>query len=1516
MNSRQLLSQRSDFRPLLIVLCIAFLPATKAARAADLLNLQKGDSICYLGNTLAERMQHDGWLETLIQSRFPRKELSFRNLGFSGDEFALRQRSAGFGSPHDHLEHNRADVVFAFFGYNESFAGKKGIKKFKADVGEFIQRTLEQKYNGETPPRLVIFSPIAHEDLRDPNLPYGRDNNARLRLYSEAAAQVCEAHDVIFVDLFMPTRKLYAETATAHTINGVHLNDYGNRKVAEIIDTALFGPRPPHDQAKLTQIRDAVLDKNFYWFQRYRVVDGYNVYGGRSHLEYNGQTNRVVMQREMEILDVMTANRDRRIWAVANGMDFEVDDSSTPEFLPTETNKPGDGPRGSHVYVGGEEAIALMTPAAGMKVNFVASEAEFPDLANPVNMAFDPKGRLFVACMPSYPHWKPKDPFNDKIVILEDLDGDGRADRLKVFADKLHVPTGLEFWGGGLFVGQQPDLMFLKDTDGDDVADIRQRVLHGIDSADTHHALNSFVLDPGGALYFQEGIFHHTQVETAWKAPARCVNAGVFRYEPRTQKFDVFVSYGFANPHGHAIDRWGQSFVTDGTSANTYFAAAFSGHVDFPRKHPRMRTVYDRRTRPCPATEILSSRHFPAANQGNFLVANVIGFLGILQYEFEDAGSGFGAKEVDPIVFSSDPSFRPADLEIGPDGAIWFIDWHNAIIGHMQHHLRDPSRDHKHGRVYRVTYEGGDSLKPVEIDAAPVPHLLDILKQHEDRVRLRARIELSDRKTTEVVAALTKWIAALDQSNPDYEHHLLEALWLHQSHNVVTVELLERLLSAKDARARAAATRVLCYWRDRVPAVLDYLRRLAVDPHPRVRLEAVRAASFFRDVSAIEVALTSLTLPMDYYLDYTLEETLRTLDPYWKHMLAEGKLPGGTALATRHLISRLSVEELMALRTMRPRDVYLELLTRPQLPAELRLEGSRGLAALDETSETSAIVRTLRQLESTDAESSALYDLAHLLTQRGSTELAAIRPELVSLATAATQPILRQIGFVTLMIADGSADPAYGIAAANVERLEDFVRAVPLLPDVDLRATLYNRLQPLLHGTPGNKERSAESIAQLRRAAITAITHVRGKETETFKTLASFVREGISRAESIRAVRRIPKAYWPAEEISPLVESVIAYTERIPASERTTPSAIEALQLGEELVALLPPTDRDQVRARLGDLSVRVIRLGTLPHQMLYDQETLVVEVGEQVEIVFENSDIMPHNLVLSAPGSLVEIGEASEKLATRPDALSRHYVPRSRKIIVSSRLLQPGMSQKLSFTAPTDVGVYPYVCTFPGHWRRMFGALFVVDDIDSYLADPEEYLIASEIKAVDPALESRRPRTEWILDDFSASLSELGHGRNFTNGKKMFEVAACVGCHRLNDVGAEFGPDLAKLDPMLKPLDVLHDMIEPSRKIHEKFISHTVVTSDGQVVTGLVVDESPAGLKIVENPLVTNAAREINVADIAVREPSTISIMPKGLLNKLTREEVLDLWAYVLAGGDQNHSAFQGPCGVKPSEQ
>jgi glucose/arabinose dehydrogenase len=870
-----------------VALAAAVGTASAAAQGPGL-KLQKGDHVCLIGNTLAERMQHDGWLETFFQSRLPQDQLTFRNLSVSADEVNLRTRVDGFGTPDEWLTREKADVVFAFFGYNESFGGEKGLAKFKKDLDAFVKHTLAQKYNDKGAPQLVLFSSIAQEKIAsDPNLPDNAANNKNIKLYSDATADVAKANGVTYVDLYAPTLELYGKASKPLTIDCIHLTADGDKAVAQTIADDLLpgsGYSAPGEDA-IGKLRQAVLDKDFYFFWRYRTNDGYNVYGGRSYEKYKEKatgivkTNREVLQREMSVLDVMTENRDKRVWAVANGKDLKVVDNDTPPFIPVKSNDPGPLPDETYPYLSAEEAIKHMTLAPGLKVELVASEEQYPDLANPVQMSFDTKGRLWVAVVPMYPHWRPKSPQEDKLLIF-DLK-DGKAVKETVFADHLNMPTGFEFWKDGVFVATSPDVLFLKDTTGGDHCNSRERVLEGMGVADTHHSDNSFVLDPGGALYFQEGTFNRTHAETT-DGPVHCDNAGVYRYEPLTHKFDVYVSYPFANPHGHVWDYWGNDFITDGTGNVNYYGAGFSGHVDYPQKHDKYHSYFKQHYRPSPGTGLISSPVFPDEMQGHLMDTNVIGFQGIGQYKITEDGSGFVGTELEPIIKSDDPNFRPASAKIGPDGAIYILDWQNAIIGHLQHHLRDPARDHVHGRIYRITYEGRPLMTPAKIFGQPVEHLIDLLKSPTDETRYRAKIELSKHDAKEVLPAVDKWVKGLDKNDKNYQHNLLEALWVYQWNNTVNEPLLKQVLSSPDAHARAAAVRVLCYWRDRVNKPLDLLKAAASDDSPRVRLEAVRACSFFKTPDAVDVALQTADKPQDYYLDYCLKETLKTLDKYSK----------------------------------------------------------------------------------------------------------------------------------------------------------------------------------------------------------------------------------------------------------------------------------------------------------------------------------------------------------------------------------------------------------------------------------------------------------------------------------------------------------------------------------------------------------------------------------------------------------------------------------------------------------
>jgi lysophospholipase L1-like esterase len=795
--------------------CAPLAFAMMAACSTPQVELETGDHIVIIGNALADRMQHDGWLETYLQLARPSLQLVVRDQGFTGDRIDHRPRTRGVPTADAYLGLSQASVVVAMFGYNESYDDAPNA--FAAALTTWIDHTRAQDYSGRGAPRIVLCSPIAHENLGDPNLPDGSANNVRLAKYAAVMDSVARAKGTGYVDLFGPSRRLYEESAAPLTLNGIHLNSEGNRRIAEVMVHGLLASRPRGDEARVQAVRAAVLEKNRYWFNRFRATDANDVWGSRSTLAFvGGQTNYQVLQHELAQLDHLTSNRDKVIWAAARGESVAPDDSNVPPSVAVPSNlaepqlQDGVSKVGTTDYLGGEAAIGRMRLAPGMRANLFASEERFPELVNPVQLGVDTRGRLWVATWGTYPKWEPTGKMNDRLLILPDANRDGMADTAITFA-YVQNPTAFEFWNGGVIVASQPDFLFLKDTDGDDVADVRYRIAGAFGSADTHHAANNFVYGPDGFLYYQEGVFSISNVETPWATNQENDQSAMYRFNPRTHEFS-FHAPNSPNPHGISFDYWGYHYATDATGGRAY-QVKDSADGTFS-----MRPLLKQTVRPVPSSGILSSAHFPDENQGNFLILNVIAFLGIKQYSLEVdplTGDAKGTETHDLLV-STDPNFRPVDFEIGDDGGLYVADWSNAVIGHMQHNIRDPARDHSHGRIYRVTVPGRALSQHVAIDGEPIPVLLAALEHPINGIRHRARVELSERRTVDVIAATREWIARFDPAREADAHHLLEALWLHQQHNVQNQELLGQLLKSPVLHARNAARRVERMWQHNV----------------------------------------------------------------------------------------------------------------------------------------------------------------------------------------------------------------------------------------------------------------------------------------------------------------------------------------------------------------------------------------------------------------------------------------------------------------------------------------------------------------------------------------------------------------------------------------------------------------------------------------------------------------------------------------------------------------------------
>jgi mono/diheme cytochrome c family protein/glucose/arabinose dehydrogenase/lysophospholipase L1-like esterase len=870
--------------------------------SSAVLKVKKRMHLVLIGNNLGSRMMNFSHFETEMQLRYPDSLLFIRNMCDGGNtpgfrphagrnspwafpgaekfqtELANYSNSQGdFETEDQWLTRLKADVIIAFFGYNESFAGKAGLDNYKAELDTFIKHTLRQKYNGKKSPQLALVSPIAFENLSaKADLPDGKKENENLALYTEAMKEIASRNQVHFLDVFSPTKSWFEAAKQPLTIDGFQLTDAGYARLAGLLADGIFGKATIQTEERRQAVRAAVMEKNWMWHNDFKIPNGVHVFGRR----YNpfGPEN---YPAEIRKIREMTALRDEAIWRATKGetMDLQRADQKTSPLPQVETNYNPEK-NGNQTYLYGEEALAKFKLAPGYRIDLFASEKEFADLANPAQLSFDNQGRLWVATMPSYPHYKPGDPRpNDKLIILEDTNGDGKADRQKTFADSLHLPIGFEFAPEGVYVSQGTNLVLLRDTNGDDQADKREIVLSGFDDHDTHHAHSAYCADPSGAIYMGEGVFLHTNVETPY-GPVRATNGGFYRYNPQRRQLERTAQLSIPNPWGIAFDEWGQNFFAETSSPDVRWMMPGSVKPRYGVATHKSEDLIEpaHRVRPTSGLEFVSSRHFPDDVQGDFLINNTIGFLGTKQHTLKDDGTGYQSRHRQDLLQSEDRNFRPVDLEFAPDGSLYVVDWHNVLIGHMQHNARDPLRDHVHGRIYRVTYPSRPLVKPARVAGADIDELLENLKLPEYRTRYRTRRELRGRKAPEVLSRLTNWVNKLDSRDARYEHHLLEGLWISWGLNQVDDKLLRQLLQANDYRVRSAAVRVLRYTGHQVKDQPALLMQAARDPHGRVRLEALVAASWLDREQGLPIVTEAGKHPLDAWMVHAQETAVAHLN--------------------------------------------------------------------------------------------------------------------------------------------------------------------------------------------------------------------------------------------------------------------------------------------------------------------------------------------------------------------------------------------------------------------------------------------------------------------------------------------------------------------------------------------------------------------------------------------------------------------------------------------------------------
>ena len=666
----------------------------------------------------------------------------------------------------------------------------------------------------KSPVRFVLLSPIKHEDLRAirPGLPDPTEHNKLLEQYSKAIEELAKERGAFFVQT--AARPLgwgdpNADQIIELTDNGIHPHQLGYDEVSRRLAFHL-GWRSGHwekignresEIKNPSALRAAIIRKNALFFHRWRPANETYLFGFRKREQ--GQ-NAVEIPKFDPLIEAAEAEIER----------LKKPGSAQSSVPSAQTAQPAanSAPVTSHQSPGtAADRPALPAPQTTLPLpTFTLADgleislwAENPLLAKPTEMNWDAQGRLWVASSAMYPMIAPGQAATDKIIILEDPGHTGKATKSTVFVDGLLLPTGVapvlvgnlgsekEDLGSGenggsrdgkaggklpksnflnpkfgCYVGQSTELLYFEDTDGDGKADKKRIVLSGFGTEDTHHIVHTLRWGPDGRLYFNQSVYIHTHMETPWGV-VRLSSGGVFAYDPRTERVEVFCK-GLWNTWGHAWDRWGQSFLTDGAGF-TGLSWAFPGAVFNPSEGSRrqMASISPGSYPKFAGIELIYSPHFPADWQGTAVTCDFRAHK-IVQFKINDLGavgtaanaagaaegknaaspatpnasssaalaataavhspkSGYVTEQLPVLAQTADATFRPIDVKLGPDGALYIADWSNPIINHGEVDFRDPRRDHEHGRIWRLSRKGGTAVKWESLVAKPstalAPHL-------------------------------------------------------------------------------------------------------------------------------------------------------------------------------------------------------------------------------------------------------------------------------------------------------------------------------------------------------------------------------------------------------------------------------------------------------------------------------------------------------------------------------------------------------------------------------------------------------------------------------------------------------------------------------------------------------------------------------------------------------------------------------------------------------------------------
>ena len=891
-----------------------------------------------------------------------------------------------------------------------------------------------------------------------------------------------------------------------------------------------------------------------------------------------------------------------------------------------------------------EESMSLMQVPVGFELKLFASE---PMIFNPMYMNWDEKGRLWVIETVDYPNEvKDDDLGDDRIKILEDTDGDGKADKVTTFAEKLNIPTSFVFSNGGIIVSQSPSFLFLKDTDGDDVADVREDILPGWGKSDTHAQSSNLRYGVDNDIWGMVGYSRFNGVATQGGTDSLSFGNAMYKFDPNTrqiehlgdasnntwglgfsEEFDVFISTA-NNTHTAFFGMPKRYFEKAGIDENG--VVKLDAHYDmrYAIKNLRQVDVMEGFTAAA-GHSLYTARDFPKSYWNSVaFVTEPTGRL-VHKVNLKQEGAGF-IEDGDGwnLLTSGDEWAGPIQAEVGPDGAVWIADWYNFIIQHNPtpsvnsagveavngygNAYVNPLRDRSRGRIYRVVYKGHDKISTLKLSKDDTQGLIKALSNNNMLWRTHAQRLLVENNDTSVFPELYKIVQNESVDEIGINAPAIHALWtLHGlgafdgEGTKEAVDVAVKALSHPTAGVRRAAIQVL----PKTAQTFDAIEKagLFADTDYRVRLAAVLATTEMEPSDAIGRVLVSMAEEEDNFADMWLKHALTI-----SGKLNENGFRAEFAKRGYNLNPSLMEASLAQ-----------KLAFGSQLNVvQLRRTFRRAVPLTPEIANREWIV-------SGDIETNADEEHSGLIMVQGN----------------------RRNGY-GLYFMDGQLN---------------FV--------INQNGRTYKVV------TTEQLPKQFKFVAGLQEDGVMKLV-VNGKEIGTAQTAGLFksnldlgVRVGFERSTGADKVANYPDTFF----------------------SRTTAFNNGKLEILDTSAASEVVENVDQV-----------IVLNTLKDVMKYDKELITAKAGTTIQIVLNNPDFMQHNLLLLKPGTMEAVGAAADKLASDPNGQEMNYVPQMPEVLAATPLINTGGSYTLTIKLPNTPGDYPYICTFPGHWRIMKGILRV----------------------------------------------------------------------------------------------------------------------------------------------------------------------------------------------------------------